>query len=243
VAIVTDDEWATLVRDLVRRVEVFAPDWTDHEASDPGITLLELFAYLGEALLDRPGRSEAELTRLGVVVDELHGLIRHRAGLDAPSLTRVRYFDGQVLSAGDLELEQAYLRDKHRRHNRLLHGTGIVHGLAVAVEPAPADGEALVTVAPGLAIAPDGEELVVGARLTIRLPAHRSSGFVTLGLVDRLLDPVPTRDGEEASRVAEIVEAALVTDVPASYLAIARVERTDHGWRVDPAFEASRPRP
>jgi hypothetical protein len=28
-----------------------APDWTDFRLSDPGITVLQLFAYLGEALL------------------------------------------------------------------------------------------------------------------------------------------------------------------------------------------------
>jgi hypothetical protein len=28
-----------------------APDWTDFRPSDPGITVLQLFAYLGEALL------------------------------------------------------------------------------------------------------------------------------------------------------------------------------------------------
>ncbi len=28
-----------------------APEWTDFTPSDPGITVLQLFAYLGEALL------------------------------------------------------------------------------------------------------------------------------------------------------------------------------------------------
>jgi hypothetical protein len=28
-------------------------DWTDHQESDPGITLLQLFAYLAESLLNR----------------------------------------------------------------------------------------------------------------------------------------------------------------------------------------------
>jgi predicted phage baseplate assembly protein len=39
--------------ELVRRIPVFAPEWTDHNTSDPGIALLELFAYLGESLLFR----------------------------------------------------------------------------------------------------------------------------------------------------------------------------------------------
>lgn len=38
-------------RDLVRRIPVYNPEWSDHNASDPGITLLELFSFLGENLL------------------------------------------------------------------------------------------------------------------------------------------------------------------------------------------------
>jgi hypothetical protein len=37
--------------ELVKRITVFAPEWTDHNESDPGIALLELFAYLGESML------------------------------------------------------------------------------------------------------------------------------------------------------------------------------------------------
>jgi len=37
----------------VRRIPVYSPEWTDHNASDPGITLIELFAFLGENLLFR----------------------------------------------------------------------------------------------------------------------------------------------------------------------------------------------
>ena len=37
----------------MRRIPVYTPEWTDHNASDPGITLIELFAFLGENLLFR----------------------------------------------------------------------------------------------------------------------------------------------------------------------------------------------
>lgn len=39
--------------ELVQRIPVYNPEWTDHNPSDPGITLLELFAFLGENLLFR----------------------------------------------------------------------------------------------------------------------------------------------------------------------------------------------
>jgi predicted phage baseplate assembly protein len=38
-------------RDLLARIPRYLPEWTDYNASDPGITLIELFAWLGEQLL------------------------------------------------------------------------------------------------------------------------------------------------------------------------------------------------
>src|SRR5947209_14490630 len=52
--IILDDRSYQQLRDeLVQRIPIYAPEWTDHNASDPGITLVELFAYLGENLLYR----------------------------------------------------------------------------------------------------------------------------------------------------------------------------------------------
>ena len=48
-----DRSYAQLRDELIARIPVYSPDWTDHQPSDPGITLLELFAYLGENLLYR----------------------------------------------------------------------------------------------------------------------------------------------------------------------------------------------
>jgi predicted phage baseplate assembly protein len=51
--ILDDRSWQQLCDELVQRIPVYAPEWTDHNPSDPGITLLELFAFLGENLLFR----------------------------------------------------------------------------------------------------------------------------------------------------------------------------------------------
>src|SRR5262249_40098322 len=51
--ILDDRSYAQLRDELVRRIPVYNPEWTDHNPSDPGITLLELFAFLGENLLYR----------------------------------------------------------------------------------------------------------------------------------------------------------------------------------------------
>jgi baseplate J-like protein len=51
--ILDDRSYQQLRDELVRRIPVYNPEWTDHNPSDPGITLIELFAFLGENLLYR----------------------------------------------------------------------------------------------------------------------------------------------------------------------------------------------
>ncbi len=66
--ILDDRSYQQLRDELVLRIPVFTPEWTDHNASDPGITLLELFAFLGENLLYRfnqiPEAARLEFLRL-----------------------------------------------------------------------------------------------------------------------------------------------------------------------------------
>lgn len=54
--------------ELVRLIPAHSPTWTNHNASDPGIALLELFSYLGESLLYRfnqvPDTTRVEFLRL-----------------------------------------------------------------------------------------------------------------------------------------------------------------------------------
>lgn len=51
--ILDDRSYAQLRDELIARIAVYAPQWTDHHPTDPGITLIELFAFLGENLLFR----------------------------------------------------------------------------------------------------------------------------------------------------------------------------------------------
>ena len=43
--------WQQLVQDLMRRIPQYTSQWTDYNDSDPGITLLQLLAWLDESLL------------------------------------------------------------------------------------------------------------------------------------------------------------------------------------------------
>jgi hypothetical protein len=51
-----DRGYLELRTELVRRIPVHSPEWTDHNATDPGIALVDLFAFLGDNLLYRLNR-------------------------------------------------------------------------------------------------------------------------------------------------------------------------------------------
>jgi hypothetical protein len=51
-----DRAFADLVAEALTRIPALAPDWTNFNASDPGITLIELFAWLTDVLIYRVNR-------------------------------------------------------------------------------------------------------------------------------------------------------------------------------------------
>src|SRR5262249_33498825 len=51
-----DRRWTDLVEEARALIPTFDPAWTDHNPSDPGITLIELFAWLAEMLIYRADR-------------------------------------------------------------------------------------------------------------------------------------------------------------------------------------------
>jgi hypothetical protein len=80
---------------------------------------------------------------------------------DACGLERVRFFPRQILGADDLNAEQRYFREKQRRHNRYLHGWGVVCGCEV--KPSPTKAKPFqVVICPGYVITPQGDEILIG---------------------------------------------------------------------------------
>jgi Baseplate J-like protein len=51
-----DRRFKDLFDELRSLIPRYAPEWTDHNLSDPGITMMQLFAYLGEIILYRLNR-------------------------------------------------------------------------------------------------------------------------------------------------------------------------------------------
>ena len=101
----------------------------------------------------------ADRARLREVIARLDRVVG--APCDDETLTRPNYFAGKVLGADDLRQEQDYHRSHRRRHNRLLHGIGVVGGLEVNLQPGEKGEDPAVVVSPGVAVSPEGDELVV----------------------------------------------------------------------------------
>lgn len=98
-------------------------------------------------------------------------------------MIRNRFFTGRLLTAEDLELEQQYVREKLKQHNRYLRGFGVVSGLAVS----RSSGNA-VTITPGLAIDCQGNEILVEEPLRHSLPESEGE---TIFLAIRYAEQAP----------------------------------------------------
>jgi len=82
-------------------------------------------------------------------------------------LERMRYFPRQLLTADDMRVEQDYFREKSRRHNRYLHGWGVVCGCAV--EPVAGAKSWMVRVCPGYVVGPQGDEILINDCIDVDL--------------------------------------------------------------------------
>ncbi len=90
-------------------------------------------------------------------------------------LERVNYFNRQLLTADDMTTERDYFLQKLRRHNRFMHGWGVVCGLAVTAAP---DNQSpwLVKIGSGYALGPYGDEIFVGDAVYFDLEACINGG-------------------------------------------------------------------
>lgn len=91
---------------------------------------------------------------------------------DSVGLERTRFFPGQLVGPDDLTQDQRYFREKHRRHNRMLHGWGILCGACVV----PGDGVQKIVVTQGYVLGPQGDEIVIDRDVTLDLSKQNPTG-------------------------------------------------------------------
>jgi len=78
-------------------------------------------------------------------------------GGDLRGLERTRFFSRQIVTPDDLTQDQIYFREKSKRHNRMLHGWGVVCGACVRRGTTDCD----VIIEPGYILGPYGDEIVI----------------------------------------------------------------------------------
>src|SRR5438876_4893259 len=94
--------WTDLVEEGRSLIPRFAPTWTDHNVHDPGIMLLELFAWLTEQLIYRANRVPERHVR------KFLALAGYLPEPPRPAMTLVR-FAPDHLTLGALDLPAGLL--------------------------------------------------------------------------------------------------------------------------------------
>ena len=168
------------------------------------------------------------------------------------SLKRPNYFAGKLLTPEDFKLEQEYFREKPKRHNRSLHGFGIVSGFKVSIS----SGQ--IVVEAGLALDCEGNEIVVDAKQSIATPTLGDSltAYLNVRYCEVETDVTPNLKGEQPSTTTESFQLGIATEnsnrrhrhLRARWLAcgqphaltIAKLRRAAHGWRVDRGYRPPR---
>ena len=101
-----------------------------------------------------------------------------------------RYYPRQLITPDDLTLEQNYFRDRMRRHNRLLHGWGVVCGALVCpATTTNSDGSVSFTawqvqVQTGYLLGPYGDEIILDCVRTVDLRTSGVTGVTGEPCVD-----------------------------------------------------------
>jgi hypothetical protein len=110
---IDDRSFQDLVRSALARVPVHTPEWTQLAHSDPGVTLVELFAFMAESLLYRSNRVPENsrlkfLSLLGLPLapaTPARGLVQFTSKRAQPAATMLA--GGTELRAGDIAFRTA----------------------------------------------------------------------------------------------------------------------------------------
>lgn len=164
------------------------------------------------------------------------------------TMRRMHFFDGFLTTAQDWNDGQAYLLEKRRLHNRVLHGPGVLPqggGLRVS---ARARGDLSVEIGTGLAIDPAGNELVLEEPVVKRVEPERYTLPATLFVVLRHEEaPVdwieyPEHPAFKGHRRIEERCRVEVSDAPGDGVELARFRLTDDIRELRDAANPENPR-
>ena len=167
-----------------------------------------------------------------------------------PILKRNKYFSGKLMSEKDFQDEQDYFREKHKLHNRFLHGYGVVTGLDVSISDDP---PGKVRVEPGYAIDRMGNDILLLQAQVVDFPERGKRACLIIEWAERETDLVPVRSSEveeelmAATRVEERATLRLDTARTGEEelceddgIVLAVLKKRGGVWRVDKRFVVRR---
>ena len=234
-------EFATLLSALVA---TYSPEWTDSNESDPGVQLMELFAFLTESRFSTAQMrypSAGGTARIVWQSSRKRSPIAMRASRIA-CLSDLATFPVRSLVSKISNFEQDYFRRRLRRLNRELHGPGVVRGLEVSVQSGSPSAERRVVVMPGFALMPHGEEVELCELQTISNPPEEGHlSYVVLLHVEVSSHPVPTANGGSThlTRVEEGFAIRFEAAALDAGVTLARLVRKDSGSAYRQRFQAA----
>ncbi|MER7000541.1 hypothetical protein [Streptomyces sp. NPDC000410] len=154
---------------------------------------------------------------------------------DEAARERPLWFTHQVVGAADLDQWNRWAIERMRRHNRVMHGWGLVFGteakVAKTTQGAPIPGT--VEVSPGLVLSPQGDEIALDAPVRVDVrglgpaggagpldPAHWY--FLAVSYDEQLRGEVPKgcdegTEGCEHTRAFECFRLGLLDTLPSVY--------------------------
>ena len=224
--------------ELIERLRGQTPEWEN--IHDPAV----------QELITQFKEHAAQMDRLKAELKDRLG-IRQSSQVIETSLSRNHYFNGKLLTARDLKDEQNYFLAKHRRHNRYLHGAGVVSGLEVATM------ENRVQIHPGYAIDCAGNEIIIREPVELSLPEMKEI-YILLRHTERMAEPIPTTGATQENhiqynRIEEGFEIAFEPHDPCFRhehsdaglnpcgephpISIAKLQLKRGSWLVDSSFE------
>lgn len=131
-----------------------------------------------------------------------------------PALEFVNYFPRQLLTADDMRVADEYFREKLRRHNRILHGWGVVCGGKVELKT-----KWQVTVSKTYLITPRGDEVCIPEEITFDLASDSPNAY----------DPCPRPTPCSPAGAVKAAEGKTI------YLAVCYSECNTRPVRIHPA--------
>ncbi|GAB3023290.1 hypothetical protein [Natronobiforma cellulositropha] len=160
---------------------------------------------------------------------------RHASnGFELRQFEKNRYFQGKLMTARDMRVEQEYHTDRLQTANKLIAGSGIVSGLTISELEDHGDG-LRVTVEPGVAIDYQGRPIVVKNSTTTRFPTPDGDEmYIHIAYEEETKDPVPVPGGEplsgeesEESRILEVFDITYRETPPSEYKTVPHIEFPD----------------